>query len=78
MFDLIGELESHQGLMGTADVCKLLQVSRFTLAKMVNRREIPSFMVGGSRRFDPTALKNHFIRKCPPLRLRTATAISMD
>src|SRR5437899_452654 len=61
-FDLLGELERYSGLMSVEEVASLFRVSKFTVYRMVQRRQIPSLIIGGSRRFDPKSL-SFWLRK---------------
>jgi len=48
-------------------VAALFQVSDKTIRRMVARREIPSILVGGHRRFDPHTLRWWVIKRSPEM-----------
>jgi excisionase family DNA binding protein len=64
-FDLLGELDRYSSLMTVDEVATLLRISKFTVYRMVRLRQIPSFVVGGSRRFDPKSI-SYWLRKKDP------------
>ena len=67
MFNLIAYLEAQSRPMTAKQVCEMLTVSRTSLQRMVERREIPSFSVGSKRLFDPATLKWWLLKKSPEM-----------
>jgi excisionase family DNA binding protein len=65
VYSLINHLEEFRRLMSVEDVAAVLDVSKFTVYRMAQNKQIPSFIVGGQRRFDPAALAMHFRKKSP-------------
>jgi excisionase family DNA binding protein len=64
-YSFIGALESYKGLMTVEEVAGVLGVSRFTVYRMAQRKQLPSLVIGGSRKFDPAALAMHYRKKSP-------------
>jgi excisionase family DNA binding protein len=64
-WSLVAAVESHKGLMTIKDVASILKVSKCSVYRMAQRRQIPSLIIGGSRRFDPAALGLYFRKKSP-------------
>ena len=64
-WSLVAEIEAHTGLMTVDEVAEVLRVSVYTVYRMAKRKQIPSLVIGGSRRFDPAALAFHFRKKSP-------------
>ena len=64
-YSFITSLESHQGLMSVEEVAKVLSISKFTVYRMAHRKQLPSLVIGGSRKFDPAALAMHYRKKSP-------------
>ena len=56
MFDLISVLEQKTTLLTASDVAEVFSISLRTVKRLVAKRTIPSFLVGGQRRFDPAQL----------------------
>jgi excisionase family DNA binding protein len=75
-WSLVAEIEAHAGLMTIDEVAGLLRVSNCTVYRLAQRKQLPSLIVGGSRRFDPAALGMHF-RKKSPESAAAAKAINM-
>jgi excisionase family DNA binding protein len=66
-FSVIHTLRSAKGMLSVDDVANLLGLSRFTIYRMAQRRQIPCLLIAGSRRFDPASLTAWLIRKEPQL-----------
>jgi excisionase family DNA binding protein len=64
-WSFIAEIEAHAGLMTVDEVAEVLRTSKFTIYRMAQRKQLPSLVIGGSRRFDPAALGMHFRKKSP-------------
>jgi excisionase family DNA binding protein len=64
-WSLVAAIEAHRGLMTVDEVATVLGVSVYTLYRMAQRKQIPSLVIGGSRRFDPAALAMHYRKKSP-------------
>jgi excisionase family DNA binding protein len=64
-WSLVARIESYQGLMTIDDVAEVLGVSDTTVYRMAQRKQIPSLIIGGRRKFDPAALGMHYRRKSP-------------
>ncbi|HTV16108.1 MAG TPA: helix-turn-helix domain-containing protein [Acidobacteriaceae bacterium] len=67
MFDVLSELESKRGLMTPQEVADLFRISKRTVQRLIERRELPTLLIGGQRRIDPAALYRHLKRKNPML-----------
>lgn len=65
MFDLIAILESKTSLMTVPEVSELFRVSRSTVQRLVDDRILPSFLIGGQRRFDPAQLARWVSKRNP-------------
>jgi excisionase family DNA binding protein len=50
-------------LMNLADAALILQVSKRTLLRMIQQKELPAFKIGGQWRFRQTQLKNWLDKK---------------
>lgn len=62
-------------MLSTKDVAEMLKVSDKTIKRLITRREIPSFLVGNQRRFDPKILYWWYLKKQPDaLKARQAVA----
>jgi excisionase family DNA binding protein len=77
MFNILLALEAAHGLLTVRQVAKLLGRSQFSIYRMVQKRQIPSLRIGGSRCFDPSVLALWLSKKEPSLalaarRLKTA------
>ena len=66
-WNLLIALESWRGLMCVQDVADLLGKSACTVYRMAQQKKIPSMVVGGERRFDPSVLAMHFGKKHPEM-----------
>ena len=65
MFDFLGALEQTTSMLSPAQVRDMLGVSESTLRRLVTKREIPSILIGGQRRFDPKVLSWWYLKKQP-------------
>ena len=63
MFDLLTVLESKTNLLTIPDVAKILGISQSSVHRLIAKRQIPSFLLGGMRRFDPAQLHRWIIKK---------------
>jgi excisionase family DNA binding protein len=50
------------GLWTVVDVAELLKLSTSTVSRMACRNEIPSVKLGGSRRYQPAAIRRYVAR----------------
>jgi len=66
-FDIISALESKTGLLTVNDVASILSISTGTVNRMIRTRKIPSFLVGGNRKFDPAQLIRWVVKKNPKI-----------
>ena len=66
-FDLIGALESKTELMTVDEVSGVFSISLSTVNRMIATRKIPSLLIGGNRKFDPTQLIRWVIKKNPKI-----------
>lgn len=66
-FNILTALYSLTGLLCVEEVAEILGKSPDTIYRMALKRQIPSFMVGGSRCFDPSELAMWLIKKDPQL-----------
>jgi len=55
-FNIIAKLESIDGLLTVDEVAVMLGLSKFTIYRMAQKRQIPCLMLGGTRKFDPSTL----------------------
>jgi excisionase family DNA binding protein len=65
VYSFIASLEEARGLMSVEEVARILGVSRFTVYRMAQRKQLPSLLIGGQRKFDPAALALHYRKKSP-------------
>ncbi len=56
---LLGMAPTETQLLTTRQATELLQVSRFTLYRLVEAGEIPALRVGGQLRFDRAEILDH-------------------
>ena len=66
-FNIIAKLESIDGLLTVDEVAVLLGLSKFTIYRMAQKRQIPCLMLGGTRKFDPSTLIIWLCKKEPQL-----------
>lgn len=64
-YSIIRVLESFPRLLTVDDLAAILGLSPTTIYRMAQRKQIPSLIIGGSRRFDPAAIGMHFRKKAP-------------
>jgi excisionase family DNA binding protein len=65
MFDFISALEQSTSMLTVGQVAEMLHVSNKTIQRLISKREIPSILVGGQRRFDPKTLYWWYTQKSP-------------
>lgn len=53
--------------MSVEDVAEVLGVSKFTIYRMAQKKQLPSIIIGGQRRFDPAVMAMHFRKKSPEM-----------
>lgn len=66
-FNILTALYSLTGLLTVEEVAEIFGKSPDTIYRMAQKRQIPSFMFGGSRCFDPSELALWLIKKDPQL-----------
>jgi len=66
-FNILTALYSLNGLLSVEEVAEMFGKSPDTVYRMAQKRQIPSFMFGGSRCFDPSELAHWLIKKEPQL-----------
>ena len=66
-FDLISVLESKTELMTVDEVASIFSISKGTVNRMIRTRKIPSFLIGGNRKFDPAQLIRWVVKKNPKI-----------
>jgi excisionase family DNA binding protein len=66
-FNILTALTSLTGLLSVEEVAEIFGKSPDTVYRMTQKRQIPSFMFGGSRCIDPSALALWLIKKEPSL-----------
>ena len=66
-FSILNALSSFRRLLTVDEVADLLSISSCTLYRMAQRKQIPSLIISGSRRFDPATIAAWLAKK------RTAT-----
>lgn len=67
MWNMLIALESWRGTMCVPDVAELIGKSACTVYRMAQKKKIPSMLIGGERRFDPSVLAMHFAKKHPEM-----------
>ena len=66
-YNILIALRSIRRLITVDEVSELLTNSACTVYRMVRQNEIPHMMIGGSLRFDPSALEAWLVKKEPEL-----------
>jgi excisionase family DNA binding protein len=66
-FNILNALQAIRGLLSADEVADLFSMSKFTVYKMAQKKQIPSMMIGGSRKFDPSTLVLWLTKKEPQL-----------
>lgn len=56
MFNLITKLNLYDRLLKAREVVDIFGLSKTTVYRMSESEQMPSLMMGGSRRYDPSAL----------------------
>lgn len=64
-WSFIAAIEAYQRLMLIEDVAEVLGLSKSTVYRMAQKKQIPSLVIGGCRKFDPAALAMHYRKKSP-------------
>jgi excisionase family DNA binding protein len=72
--DLADSLERRASALTVSDVAELLNVSERQVYKLAAQNRIPSFKIGGSVRFDPSAFAAWLRRKMAPASVHPAGA----
>jgi excisionase family DNA binding protein len=65
VFDFLSALEHSTSMLFIKQVADMLGVSDKTIRRMIDKRDIPSVLVGGQRKFDPATLRWWYIRRSP-------------
>ena len=65
MFDFLAALEKATSMLTIVQVAEMLHVSDKTIRRMITKRDIPSILVGGQRRFDPKVLYWWYLKRQP-------------
>jgi excisionase family DNA binding protein len=66
-FNILTALYSLTGTLSVEEVAEMFGKSPDKVYRMAQKHQIPSFMFGGSRCFDPSALAHWLIKKEPQL-----------
>ena len=66
-YNILSALQAVRGLLSVSQVAEMFGKSPATIYRMAQKRQIPSFMLGGSRMFDPSTLALWLTRKEPLL-----------
>ena len=66
-FNILNALYALTGVLSVEEVAEMFGKSRYTIYRMAQKRQIPNFMFGGSRCFDPSELALWLIKKDPQL-----------
>ena len=64
-FSILEEVEKLSGLLDAKQVAALFKIKAQTVYEMAASKDIPSFKLGGSLRFDPRSL-GYWLRKKDP------------
>jgi excisionase family DNA binding protein len=67
MFNLIEALDNFERTMKTAELARLLGVSKQTVIRMADDKVIPVIFLRGHRRFCPSAVKKWYLKQNPSL-----------
>jgi len=65
VFNIITKLNSYDRTLNVEDVVDVFGVSKTTVYRMSESGQMPSVMLGGSRRYDPSALAMWVASKDP-------------
>lgn len=52
----------HRPLWTTQDTATFLNLSAYTVAEMARKKQLPSLMIGGSRRYRPADIERYIDR----------------
>jgi len=66
-YSILEALDQATSALTILEVATLFQVSDKTIRRMVTRREIPSILIGGHRRFDPRTLRWWVTKRSPEM-----------
>ena len=66
-YNILSELASIGRLLTVDEVADILGLSKYTVYRMAQKRQIPNLMLGGSRKFDPSTLIVWLTKKEPLL-----------
>lgn len=66
-YNILRALRRIQRLLTVKDLAEILGNSQDTVYRMAQRRQVPSLMLGGTRRFDPSTIEAWLIKKEPQL-----------
>jgi excisionase family DNA binding protein len=66
-FNILLQLEAFPRLLSVDDVAEVLQLSKYTVYRMAQKKQIPSMILGGTRKFDPSVLVGWLCKKDPGL-----------
>jgi excisionase family DNA binding protein len=66
-YNIVNHLESIGHLMSVDEVAEVLGLSKTTVYRMSQSRQVPSLMLGGTRKYDPSTLAAWLIKKDPQL-----------
>ena len=79
MFDFLAALERSTSMLTVHQVAEMLHVSDKTIQRLISKRDIPSVLVGGQRRFDPKVLSWWYLKKSPQaLKARQDVRVMVD
>jgi excisionase family DNA binding protein len=67
LYNILSALQAVRGLLSVSQVAEMFGKSPATIYRMAQKRQIPSFMLGSSRIFDPSTLALWLTRKEPLL-----------
>jgi excisionase family DNA binding protein len=67
MYNVLIDLRKSRGLLNIKELASILRMSITTLYRLAQKRQIPSLMLGGTRRFDPSVIEAWLIKKEPQL-----------
>ena len=66
-YNIVAKLEHIDKLLSVDEVAELLGLSKYTVYRMAQHRQIPCLMLGGTRKFDPSTLIVWLCKKEPQL-----------
>ena len=77
VFDMLAVIESQKTAMTVEEVARLFKKSAETIRRMASKRQLPSFRMGGSIRFNPASL-GYWLRQRDPLAAKASRALASD